>query len=108
VPPLVGPTFVRLAKPIGEPTDGARAAYMLIAGTQLSASGRRLGRCTAGWNDGPGILVADPAATGARVLAALVHELGAAIRLLADPHIAASYLSLVEPRVRAARADAQP
>jgi len=106
LPPLAGETFLRLAAPIGEPADGARAAYMRIVNAQLADAGGQLGGCRTGWLDGPGLLVGDP--TPVRALTALVHELGAALRLLADPDVAERYLTLVGPRVRAIGPDAQP
>jgi hypothetical protein len=85
LPPIVPPVFLRLAPPADGVTDRARQAYLERADAQLRT-------CTAGWRDGPGVLVAGPASAA---LAAEVHELGRGLRALAEPALAADYLDLV-------------
>jgi hypothetical protein len=101
LPPLDGPTFLRLATPVGDPIDRAREVFLMRCDPQL--------RCGAGaWIGGPGLIVQDPAAVDARALAREVHEVGNILRLLADPTIAAGYLALADHRVPASGGDAVP
>ncbi len=101
VPPLDGPTFLRLATPVGDPIDHAREIFLLLGGQHLRA-------CVSGWIGGPGVIVQQPAAVDARALAREVHEVGNILRLLADPTIAARYLALAEHRVPASGGDVIP
>jgi hypothetical protein len=101
VPPLDGPTFLRLATPAGDPIDRAREVFLLRADREL--------RHGAGaWMGGPGLIVQDPSTVDARGLAREVHEVGNILRLLADPTIAAGYLALTDNRVPASGGDAVP
>jgi hypothetical protein len=101
VPPLDGPTFLRLAAPVGDPIDHARRVFLLRSEPQLR-------QCVGAWIDGPGLIVQEPFAVDARALAREVHEVGNILRLLSDPSIAARYLSLAEHRVPASGGDAVP
>ena len=99
LPALDGPTFLRLATPVGDPIDRAREVFLMRCDQQL--------RCGAGaWIGGPGLIVQDPAVVDVRALAREVHEVGNILRLLADPTIAAGYLVLADHRVPASGGDA--
>jgi hypothetical protein len=99
VPPLDGPTFLRLATPVGDPIDRAREIFVL-------RGERELRHAAGAWIGGPGLIVQDPSAVDARGLAREVHEVGNILRLLADPTIAAGYLALMDHRVPASGGDA--
>ena len=101
VPPLDGPTFLRLARPVGDPIDRAREVF-------LHRTERELHHGAGAWIGGPGLIVQDPSAVDARALAREVHEVGNILRLLADPTIAAGYLALADHRVPASGGDAVP
>ena len=101
VPPLDGPTFLRLAAPVGDPIDRARYVFLL-------RSEQHLRQCVGAWIGGPGLIVQQPLAVDARALAREVHEVGNILRLLADPTIAARYLALAEHRVPAPGGNAVP
>jgi len=101
LPPLDGPTFLRLATPVGDPVDHAREAFLLRSEGQLR-------ECVGAWLGGPGLIVQQPAAVDARALAREVHAVGNILRLLADPTIARRYLALAKHRVPAWGGDVTP
>jgi hypothetical protein len=89
VPELTAPAFLRLALPEGDPIDGARAAFLLVANADLHAA-------IGGWADGPGLAV-DPADAEPAVLRRELAAVGEALRALGEPRIARSYLALCGP-----------
>jgi hypothetical protein len=101
VPPLEGPTFLRLALPVGDPIDRAREVF-------LRRSERDLRHGGGAWIGGAGLIVQDPSAVDAGGLAREVHEVGKILRMLADPTIAAGYLALADHRVPASGGAALP
>jgi hypothetical protein len=101
LPALDGPTFLRLATPVGDPIDHAREIFLLRSDPHLR-------QCVGAWIGGPGLIVQQPAAVDVRALAREVHEVGNILRLLSDPTIAARYLALAEHRVPASGGDVVP
>lgn len=91
LPPLAPPVFLRLGSPMDPTVDGARRAYLQAADADLRT-------CRADWRDGPGLFV-DRTPSDPDQLVAEVHEVGRALRVLADAAVARSYLELMEPRV---------
>jgi hypothetical protein len=86
VPPLLGPTFLRLERPATPLIDRARATYVRAANAHL--------RCGRGlWLDGAGLAV-DPATTDPTLLALELLALARALAALGDAAIAQSYLEM--------------
>jgi hypothetical protein len=96
-PPVTTPLFVRLAAAHGGVVDRARATFLLVANADL-----RSGK--GGWLDGPGLAV-DPIGDFIEHLAAELWQVASALAVLAEAHIAESYLALcgmthtTQPRV---------
>lgn len=89
LPPLARPVFLRLASEETDVVDRARATYLGLAAADLRA-------CRPAWSGGPGVAV-DPSQVDRACLAAEIHALGRALRVLGDETIARSYLELVQP-----------
>jgi hypothetical protein len=85
LPPFTPPTFLRLVGAAGGSVDRARQAYLRAANATLRT-------CTAGWRDGAGVLVSSAPASLA-ALTAEVHDVGRALRALAD--VADEYLEVM-------------
>ena len=87
VSPLDGPSFLRLTLPAGQPIEGAQSRFMHVVAADLRAG-------EPAWLGGFGLMVKEPAATDPRRLAREVHEVGVALRALADPIVARRYLEI--------------